>query len=65
MKEKYYFYLDKACLFIASKVVPKRLIYWIIVQVWAVVTSGKYSNKSVDDFNMNETLRRYAEINKL
>lgn len=65
IKQKIINAVDRICLFVASKILPKRLIYWVLISAWAVVTSGKYSNKSVNDFDVNELLRRYAEINKL
>ncbi len=49
---------------IASKL-PKRLVYFTTIELWARTTSGKYGNISPSTLTVAEALDKYTERYKL
>jgi len=44
--------------------VPKRLIYFAVIQLVSVVTTGKYLNTNVPELGAMEAIGRYEELIK-
>jgi len=40
---------------------PKRLLYWSVIHVASVATSGKYSNTIVPELTIIDALKRWEE----
>ncbi len=49
---------------IASKL-PKRLVYFTTIELWARTTSGKYGNISPSTLTVTEALDKYTKRYKL
>jgi len=41
---------------------PKRLIYFATIELWAKTTSGKYGNTLVCELTVDDALRRYNKL---
>ncbi len=55
---------DNIYRWIARKL-PKRIIYFVVIEVWAKTTSGEYGNTVVNELTIEKALNRYIEKYKL
>lgn len=49
---------ERLCIWIAWKL-PRQLVYWCVIRVWAATTSGKYGSVEAPAARMNECLNRW------
>lgn len=40
-------------------ILPKRLIYFTAIEMWAKTTTGKYSNTIISELTVGEAIKRY------
>ena len=45
-----------------SRRLPKRLVYFATIELWAKTTSGKYGNTPVCELTVDDALRRYDKL---
>jgi hypothetical protein len=48
---------ERFWLWVAKKL-PHKLRYWVVISVWAEVTTGQYSDTLATDLTMAEALKR-------
>ena len=51
---------DGICNFI-SKILPLRIIYWVIINVWAKATTKKYLTKHPDEVTWSMAIKSLEE----
>jgi hypothetical protein len=51
----------KTALFIARRVLPKSLVYWVLIYVWADVTTNEMSNVNAGDVTLGDTIRIWGD----
>jgi hypothetical protein len=42
-------------------ILPKSLMYWVIIRVWADLTTTKYTNKTPDEVTVFMALKQLRE----
>ncbi len=52
-------------IFKLTRMLPKSIIYWIVIQFWADVTTGKYGHLEATGITIDEGLRRFQVENKM
>jgi hypothetical protein len=52
---------DTLCLWLAQHVLPRRLVYWCGIELWAATTAGDPRPTPNRDLGIHEVLRRYEE----
>lgn len=51
--------IDNICIWIAWKLLPRKLVYWASVRLITHATVGKYSNQVVNDLKAVDALNRW------
>jgi hypothetical protein len=59
-------YIDKVSHFVARNL-PKKIIYWACIDLWADVSTGEYHKMATDDVSISfqEMVKAYAKKYKL
>lgn len=39
-----------------ARYMPRKLLYFAVIQAWAIATTGKHSNRTPDSLKWNEVL---------
>lgn len=53
--------IEAICRFIAFKLLPKKVRYWVVIKSWAEATTGIYSKTNCATITYDEVIRRSFE----
>lgn len=55
---------EKILLWVAYRI-PRKLLYWIGIRIWAIATTGKYSDAVASELTVVDALKRIAQPEQL
>ena len=53
---------EKLAIYVANKLLPRRVVYWCAVRVWAYATTGLWSYEDSSKITAGEALKRFGAV---